>query len=442
MAKLSGFLSIHSFIDNTTNQDSVIGEQSSFTKTFSNDPQLFHESNVALTLYNLKDLTSAQESQFETVCAAVATALNDIQNVSDDPQGGTLEDRVRTNVEASGDLTLVSIGSGVYHAGTDKDFPDYIQVEYTAGGATGWTFDVWLSNTAFKAEYLPIVYTVIPPIDDLNLIWNSFVAAQTEAADNKDLQTTIERAEQYLAGNIPTGYYPVTLTVFNPNNTSQYFEGVFNVAYNGFAGKDIEGVYQAILDYVIANSSASYDSEEWQVVIPALQPTESFYVVPMWGNKAVENQALSYPMLSPVVATSPSVFTDVASTYFSGFVSAEGQSAVLDKMVFTVSLTKSAGIFILADPGNQLGWNSFLDKFPDYMVIPVNDHNIGQLALPTRQIMNALSDLMIRAQAFTVGDTVNSPYAIESMGGYRYMTYRSGSTVLKVMTRESYEAAQ
>lgn len=440
MATLSGFLSINAFIDNANLQNSPIGEQSTFTKTFSNDPQVYFGSNIELSMYDLKDLTVGQQGNLDVVMAAVVAALNNMENLSDDINL-TLEERVASLIEATADLTLVSIGPAVLHSPSSKNFPSSITFEYTAGGATGWTYNIWLSDSYFKDEYLPITYSVIPPIDNLNLFFQAFSAASTEATANKDVSVMMGRAETYLNGNVPTGYMPITLTVLNPSNTQQYVDATFLVAYNGYAGRTTEGAYEAILEYLVDNSGPSYDEQAWLGIIPALQPVETFYFVPMWGNKAVDSQVLSYPLLSPVIDLTPAYIEGVANTYFAPFVGAQTLAAVVAKMNFTVSLTKSAGMFIVADPDNQLGWNMFLEQFPDYMVIPSTDHNIGQISITTRNVINALVDLVIKAQTFTVGDTVNAPYSVETMGGFRYYTKQVGATVLRVLTRESYEAS-
>lgn len=426
MSKIIGFLNIDDFVSNTNGVVNPVGEISNSGLTFSREVKLYPTVESSFLMFFTDTIAGAELAVLEAVNVDISNKLNGIRNGL--PGTGTPIDEVTTVLGAN--VANIIVDTGVINPLDGLDYPGWIEFTLTSNGFN-WEVKIFLSDAVWLTDYDQGQIEIVYPLDDMTQAYNNYSLAEANI-NALDQGSLITKAAVQITVPV-TGYQYIGLTLFNVADMSESVTLPFSIAYNGprTVNTDllmIEGILAGLLD------TGAYTAEEWIYIIPDLVPVNSFRLVARWGNIAVDNIALTYPLCSPTVDLVDG--TTLAGAYWSGMAEAD----VLSHIQYTVALYKSIGLYILPsinNPDGRLKWNGTLE---DYIIITTNDININQLSAATQNAIIILDQLLRVAEAYVTGDTLEAGYSKETDGAYEYISKRTGTIRLSILTRESYLA--
>ena len=454
---LTCFFEINSFIKNGSTPN-TFGELSSLAKTYSTNVLEYHSANGTLLVFDTGTLTTGEPAVLNSTCTAVSTILSGISTYNN--SSSTIIADLQAALGSS--ATVTSVGSTILNTDNGLNYP--VSFIFTVvESAFTWTFQVWINNNDFLANYPLGSFKLIFPINSLQTLYTSYTTAHSTINGLTPLSLTsiinniiVGGLTGYATTNTPivngsgivTGIttttstsVPVTSTVTgiteitanivvqNPLDTTQSFILPVLVAYNGgplFCNQInyFKGFVSSILN------SGSQTEAQWLSIIPSLVPVNTYYFVVNWSNDAVSNGSLPYPIYSPTVPIiAPATF---ASTYFSDFNPA---LTVENTLNYTTFMYKSAGAYVIPDITNLDGVMSWHNKFPDYFLVASGDPNIGQMTSNTVTITTALNNLIQVAESYTTGSTIPTGTTILTRGSRVYLCQVYNAIKICVLTR-------
>lgn len=425
MARILAFCSFDSFINNDVNVTNTVGELSNYAATYEKDVPSYPSGPTTLHQFRMEDIAPAEEPLISTVMEAVASEMPGLETAY--VGGGDLE--LLTDSALSVNIIVRSVGGAVLNPADGEMYPEWIDITYT-GEAGTWDIKIWLVDTSFRSQYTFCEITVVPPIPLVNIdsIINNFPQAQSLITS----LSAVDLMDNMNAQIEPLSYTKASaleLRIFNPSTPSIFYDGTWMYVLNGNVDLVTEvEVSAAIADQILGASD--YNLNEWLPYIPGFEPYNKYFIVPTWNNVSLDNPSLSSPILSPTI--SQGNFNGIINTYFPDETDVPGASVALQ---YSVSLFKSTGFFALADISNPEGRLKWKDKFPDWMVIDVNNIVLSQLQVTTRAAIQNLDLLLRLCDTYQIGDTLDPEYELYIDNGGRWISRKGVGTQLFVLTR-------
>lgn len=424
MSDILAFLEIDRFISNINNTVSVVGELATTSKTYSRDVKIYTNDSSTLHVFDEQSISDEELAVVDLVSNEVLDGLVNIpSNLGGD---GILVNKVR---ELMPDIfTNVTVGRPVVNPVDLINYPEWIQLTVNSNGYL-WTYKVWLVNSSFALEYPAVELEVVTPIDNIQNLYDDFTVA-ANAIQAMRMTTLAERQSNQVTVAV-TGVKVITVTAYNHNNSAESVDVPFLIAFNGSREYvTAELMLRAIEKILLAGGS--HPLSEWAITIPELLPVNVFTIIPTWDNVAVDSPALSAPIYTPTLSNIDK--PELLRTYLP---TAELENTI-PFVEYSVSIYKSLGFYSIPSSANTDGRLTWLIKYPDYMVLAINDPNINQLNNDTQNIIVLLNQLLPVAESYVAGASISAAYALEERDNRTFVTGRTGNVKLAIMTRDSY----
>jgi hypothetical protein len=424
-----GFYVINGFINNAPNVVNAIGELGNKTATYSRDVKQFPNAEGIFNLFSTTEPDDYVYDRINIIGNTISTLLNGLSDYTINGDG-LLDDMERFFGE---EAITVSVGPGILNTVDSKLYPSYIEFTKDVGSLDVHvvTVKIWLSNLHFRDEYPNGTFNLIYPISNLQTLYDNYSTCRTQVL-NLSATFFTTKLTQDLPGVILTGTEVFTVTVHNRLNDAQSFEMPILVAFNGNANYCNEINYTARLVEDLLDPGL-HNLDDWNSVIHLATNINEYFIIPRWNDTAVSNNSLAFPIYTPSVAKTDLLFEAIADNYFPDFTLSE----VEDFIVYTTAVYKSLGFYALPALNNPDGRLSFKGKWEDYFVVKVNDPNIGQMGVETRQMAVLLDSLLIEAERYALGDTLSVGTTVVSRNDMLFLTRISGSIKLSVLARMS-----
>lgn len=396
MYSLKGFIEVSGLVDNTVGATSAIGELSTFSATFTKEQGVYISASYPniqlLSFSSLQDsaqipVPDAYQKSTFAVAGVVYTGINDLSNTSDRAQ--FLQ-------------TLVSlIGTGYQNV----DCGEMVQQgQHWAPEWVSWNpansndfFKIWFSDTSFQAQYDEYSIIVIPPFTPLD---NFFLAgAKVDAALNAVTPTYIVTQMQSAKNGHPETYLQVeSYDYHNPDKTADYVGAQFGVVIYGTYGNNDDAIRDAIVDYILANSTHTRD--EWTKILPDLFKRTEFVIIPFYDTMAIPNKTLNAGVYSPVVPVKKvfsaveAVCSDYADTHITTY---------LEMMSHNY---KSLILAVCGGPDNRNNKFYITDYYSDYIAVPTSSPDFSRMSSTTQDFAIQLATLLQKAEDLTAVNQV------------------------------------
>ena len=424
MYSLKGFITIPTFEDNVIGAISPIGELSTRSRTYSREIGLYADEtypNVNLVSFSSQDETGKVEvtpSYRDNVLKVTQwifeqALINVFANDSSSLVAAIL-------TEFSADLENITIGTMV----TDGSYwlPEFIGWKAKNTGpdeGSGLTtvdnqIKLWFSDAAFQNQYDEYEIVVIPPIDDLNQLFDLYVTVS-------DIVTAQSLADRMLRVESATNGDPYTylrneefdwLDQYNDNNviTTNWL-----VAIYGIAGNNIDNIKAALTQYALDNSNKT--REEWLVIMPDLFRISEFIIRPLWENYSIPNETLVAGIYSPIGRIKE--LTEIAEGACIGYESTH----VANVVEFFNFIYKSIALLIVGSPENRDGLIVFSNFITDYINVPTTSLDFNRMQPETQDWVNLMYSMVKEAEEMTDFSTLDVGFSRVYRGDNMYIAY-------------------
>jgi hypothetical protein len=422
---LKGFINNSTFMDATPGAVSTIGELSTQSSTYSTTKANYFQESTAPDL-TLVSFTSNDSSQGNVqVPQNLATQVLEIAAwVYAQTQAVPNPGEIAAATITSGLLAQFETSAQNFTCGTmisDGTYwvPEWVQWENTTDStygsiSTGNTniIKIWFVDGSFKTEYDGYQIVVIPPITPLNNFFTTSanVEALLDAVTYIDTINLIQGAKN---GNPETAIVGETYDYVDPNNANNLLPTNWTLLIYGPAGNNIDAIQNALINYILANSS--YTQAQWTNILPSLFKQTEFTLIPMWDQFAIPNRNQQSGIFSPLANASRalSMMTSVAQSYSAKQIAS---NTVVQTFPYANIPLVSCG------SANNSGNNFQLeDVFPDLLSVPSTSTDFSKMSAGTQTFFLMINSMLIAAQSLTQYGNVPTGMSTLTRDGIFYL---------------------
>lgn len=434
MTIVLGFLEFDEFNDRDSQSVNPVGEASQSSKTFGLDIDPYVYDTATLHVGKFDGITAPQRAVKDAVLADIMPLLANLRTLA---PSGTMLTNVKAILEVGGILVVNAVAATVILNPKDsKQYPASISFSYVKDGAVNWDFQIWLADASYRQEYMGVHYRVLPPLANMDLVYNNFGQARVEIQNNSSLESVATRTATFNGNSVYTSTSVIYMTLVNPSNANDFISAPFIILNNGLAGINYADQVTAIMDAVIDDSTHS--GGDWEDVIPETRPTTRWLFIPDYENVAIVNGGVSH--MSSATPLSIDRSTTLVNKYWPSIVADKTLPTTLEYAAYLPMLYLSAGLYGICDPGSVSGFVKFKDEFPQYMTFDVNNPAIAMLEPNTRTLIQRMDGALRYANMYVPGMVMPAGYSVETFDGRQYVKVGTDRMIVLVMTKASFLA--
>lgn len=395
MYNLSAFMAIAAMANNTPGNDSVIGELTTTSSTFSREVGRYSNTNypdVRLLSFSSKDVDTGTKIEVPGLYANKLLELG--QWMFSKAIDGSLSDNKETSrqliaQEFAGSLEILAIGSMVTNG--NYYLPEYIFVKELSSSDDN-VLRVWFSDPAFRAQFDQYELVPVPPIDNLDDFHKDRITVQN-LIKGITVVKNISKAQELTASS------PETILVSREYNWVDKIDPTitypvpWTVAIYGLAGNNEDVIRQTLVDYILANSA--YERSEWELIFPDLfRPTE-FYITPLWDRYSLPNQQTYAGMYSPTIP-----LKDMLG-YARQTVQDATDEYLQENLIGSTTVYRGLAFLAVGNPRNRNDLFRFDALWPQYIALSTTNIDFNRIDTDTQQFILKLIEMMKVAETIS-----------------------------------------
>ncbi len=413
MRLVQGFVTKDSFVNNQGGAVAQFFELSPLSMTYSKERGEYQAAAFAgdiLHTFTTKETSNGQS--FTLQSTEVSDILSIVNAVLSYCSGHVFSSSEFVNYIRTAFSTKISnFAHGALYEGDRYSIPDW--TSWTTVGGT--EIRIWHRDEAFQNQYSFYEIVTVAPLDNIDQFFGRYsdISAKMKAMTFSTVMERIQTAK----GVYPETYARVlTFKYYNPNNSSQYTETQWGVLVYGKNGDNIDSIKDAIVDYLLKNSTHS--EAEWKIIFPEVFMRTEFVFFPRWDMVSIHNTtdmgALYSAIVKPaemqghVVMNSP---TPVTPTY------------VADKLSIMPFDYKSVTCGVLCGSTNTANVDDITEIFPDYIPVPTSSLDFNRMTEKTRDWVVKMVDLLRLAETATEFSTVMNPMRRVTRNGKLFVCF-------------------
>lgn len=430
---LKGFMVMQSLSNNDPGMIAQIGELSTYSKTFTKE--LGHYSRDEYPAVDMMSFYSHREGVGDIKVPVVYqdTLLEMSQWLYTNAVGGLFD------VSKSNFLSLFlsewaafveSVDAGDMTASLDEVswLPQYLKFKLRGPGEENYV-KIWFTDDAFRRQYDEYEIEVVPPIENLDDLTDTpiNVKAKLDALDDSERMIRIEEAKD---GHPSTRVRIDMYDWMNPLAPETVLSTSWGIVIYGPAGNNIDNIRNALVKYIIANSS--YTREEWEDYLPDLFKATEYILTPLWTNYSIPNETLMAGLYSPTVPVQE--ILEIAKSTATRYDATHVESVLST----SVSMYRSLSFLAVGGPDNRDGIMTYQERFKDYIVIPTTSSEFSRMSPSTQEWVVLLSQMLKVAETMTEFTDVPLRMTRLIRDGIMYVVASFEDVQYLVVSRQSY----
>jgi hypothetical protein len=394
MYVLKGFANHALLANNTPGSNNAIGEISNQSLTYSREIGQYVNA-VAPNITLISFLSAANgvaqpiESGFET---RTMTIIEWIYNLALTESGQMYADVFLNQILAAfqGQASNFQCGNIVSDA-AGHYIPEWVSWSDSVDTIDPSNFvRIWFADASFSAQYDEFAIVVVPPITPLDDFFKTGteVEAEVNAVTISQLFTNAQNAK----GGFPETIFRSDMYNWNdPLQPTHLVPTQWTTLIYGIAGNNIDSIKDALIAYILANSSHS--QADWTQIFPDIFKRTEFTLVPNWGNYAIPNRVVEAGIYSPIANLSAenAQLTSYASSYPTAHINAHAT-------VFGHPY-KSLAIGAIGSDQNRDNLYELTQVFPDFISVSSQSTDFARMSQDTQGWAELLEQMLIVAEA-------------------------------------------
>lgn len=425
MHLIKGFVSIANQVNNFPNQISLLGELSTWCRTYSKEiGEYYLESLPDLRLSTFVSNDSVTGDAIELTnekSEHILSIVNSMIQYSDTntPPFNTIEYRNEIIEQFTGEISAFNFGP--FRSTGDLTLPEWVSWTMMSDNTD---IKIWLSDVAFREQYDNYEIVVIPPIEPVDALFNNYaetiinLASKTLEELNEEIQLEKDvHPETYLRIN--------TFNLINSLNDTQFYSTVWGILIYGKAGDNIDSIKDAVVEYILERSS--HTRAEWEVLMPDLFKRTEFIFIPRWDIISIPNLTTASELYSNMIK--PAEAIEYAKDYVDFL-----NDNFIDNNIYLMPYDYKAIMLIALNGVNNVPGKQKLDElYPDYIPVASTTLDFGRMQPATQNFVLRLGELLIAAETVTPYSTV--------AGGFRKIFREGKLYVSSVLDNVNYLVA-
>lgn len=412
---VKGFVTIDAYVNNNPGIVSLLGELSTWSRTYSREKGEYLDSNIPgfkLTTFRVSD--SDNGIQKALVPSQVTQILQIVKDCIDYAQSHIRPydpNDFRNTILANFHIRIENLNMGAFIDNGFIALPQWIS--WDSKEHNNAFVRVWLVDEAFQDQYDEHHITVIPPVerlDDLFSIYSTAVGKINERSLT-DMMELIQEAKN----EHPETYIRLQEFDFvNTLNTNQKTKTNWGILIYGKNGDNVDSIKDAIIDFVLANST--HTRSEWETIFPDLFKRTEFVFLPRWDKTSIPNLGQLANLYSSIL--DPRECIEFAKEQISFY---DDAFIELNTNIFPYDY-KALSIVSVNGNNNLEGARNLYEVFPDYIPIPSTSPDFNRMQLRTREWVIFIQNLIIAAETANDFTSVSNPMRKQLKGGILFIS--------------------
>lgn len=391
---IKGFVVIGDYVKNIPGEIAPLGELSTWSMTYTKERGEYV--NTLIPGYKLVTFTSVESGSGEEVELDDDQVLEILRVVREiglygagsirpyDPQD------FRNSITSTFNSEIENFNFGQFVDNDHLAMPEWIS--WTSLNFNNASIKIWLADESFRSQYDDFKITVLPPLANLDDFFKNYASVVDQLADVDPIEKMdeLQAAKELHPETYVRTYRFYFVNRVNPaHRTATYW----NLLIYGQAGDNIDAVKDAVVDYILDNSTK--DSSEWEQIMPDLFKRTEFVMIPHWDKLAIGNlnnlAGLYSSMLDPKEALE---FVKSAVSFYNP-IHVENNCITFPHDYKTLMITSVNG------ENNLTGHEKLNEIFPDYLPVPSTSTDFARMEIMTREWSLALSNALAVAETAT-----------------------------------------
>lgn len=427
MKTLSAFMSMSAMNNNVPGLTSAIGELSQYSASFSREVGRYGKPefpDVRLVSFDCRD--------DDTIVILDPGYSNAILALGQWMYSKAITGKFTSDKDACQQMITADFSTTieVTAIGAMRTNGNYWLPEFLFFKVLGQTDDnlmrVWFSDPAFQAQYDLYEIIVVPPVVPLDDLHKDRLTVKS-LLEGITIPHMLDEAAKLI------GEHPATRTVaknydwVDRNDPTVRYPTPWTVIIYGAAGDNPDVIREALVDYILANST--FPREDWELIYPDLfRPTE-FYIAPIWDRYSLPNQVKAAGMFSPTIPYrhmmdyAVQMVDNITTEY-----AAENMLAISVNYKGLMCLT-------MGNPRNRYDLFRFEELWPRYINLSTEHDDFGRIDDETRAFILFLVNMLRIAE--DVNEFSKLPIGMSRLerGGIKYLGATHDEIMYLVATR-------
>jgi hypothetical protein len=417
--------------NNTPGVVAVAGELSDNARTFSREKGIYSDKTKApdLVLYNFISKVDG---------TAVVMPVGTVQQTLDIGNFIYTHANVTAAVLLQNLLTNYAGQAGNFACGNmitagGVTLPEWVSWKNLSDTAHPDNFHrVWFVDGSFQLQYDETEIYVVPPFDTLDNFFKdgdqvqTYVSALTSTdAMNRIMAVKQGYAETYIRTN--------TFNWVDPLNSNHTIATDWSVLIYGPAGDNPDSIKDAIMAYILANSTHSRD--DWVKYFPDIFKRTEFIILPLWDQLAIPNKELTIGIYSPQM-----VYADV-SAKMASFATQYPPTHIDANLTMYSHPYRSVSLCSVGSPDNRNAVYRLPGMFPDLISVSSTSLDFNRMKAATQTWAAMLEDMLVAAETVTQFTSVPVGMNKVMRDGILYVTKSYQNVNYLVVAKSSVDAA-
>lgn len=403
MKVLKGFVTISQYINNTPGNTSVLGELSTWSMTYSKEKGEYKDISLPgyslISFKNIESTTGVAEAVQQSQALQVLQVVNQSINYAISHVRPYNQSDFKNTLLAAFNARISTLNFGPFVDNGSIALPQWIS--WVSLEHNNSLVKIWLADEAFQNQYDEYEITVLPPLTNLDNFFGLYSTVVANLSNNtlSQLSDAIEVAK----GLHPETYLRIlNFDFINTANISQHHSTNWGVLVYGKAGDNIDTIKDAIIEYVLANST--HDRSAWENILPDLFKRTEFIFLPRWDKEAIPNLGNLSILYSSILDPKECLQFAKDNIAFYTDVFIDDNTTILPYDYKAISLVCVNG------SSNVDGKKKLTDVFPDYIPISSTSTDFNRMQVATRNWVLLMEELLILAETATEFTSVPSPF--------------------------------
>jgi hypothetical protein len=422
MFLLKGFITNAKFISNVAGVVAAHGEISTQSLTYSREKGLYTAPTVAdLTLTSFLAVQDNVATQLtDQISLHVLTVARYIYDRSIARGSEIFADELLTDLITQQGSSAQNFNCGAIVNNGSVWMPEWVSWQNISvpSIAAANTIKIWFADASFSAQYDESQLVVVPPVTNLNSFF-------LPASDVQIMINALVPSETMIAIQAAKDGYPEsvirseTYNWVDPYNPAFKIPVTWNLLLYGIAGDNIDSVQDALVNYILANSTHTRD--EWIVIFPDLFRRREFILMPLWTQYSVPNRTLEAGIYSPVTNLQSAVA--LTKQAIVGY-----PSLHIDNHIELMATPyKSLAIMTVGNPENTDSLFEVSQVFSDYIGLFSTSEDFNRMSLNTQGWVLMLAAMIPVAENVSEFSTVPTGMTKVTRDNILYVVKRYGA---------------
>lgn len=417
MYVLKGFIVNSTFVNNAVGQTSVMGEMTTQSATYSREKGLYQNDTISPDI-QLVSYTSATDG----TATPVANDLRDrtlaiAKWVYDQVNKGVqiFSDQLLQDILTQFQSTAGSFACGaIISDGNGHWVPEWVSWVDNALTQAGTQNQIklWFVDASFQSEFDDYSFSIVPPLTPLDNFFQT--GAQVDASINARTIPQLFSQVATVRGIDPeTIQVALTYNYIDPNNASHIVPTQWIVLIYGAAGNTIDSINDALVAYILANSTHTRD--DWVKILPDLFRRTEFILIPLEDQLAIPDQALKPGIYATVtnLARINALYKTLVPSY---------PSAHIDSHLSLMAHPfKNLQIAVVGSTDNRNNWYELNQVFPDILAVSSTSTDFGRMSQDTQGFLLALDQMLNTAESMGQFTDIPRGYTRLTRDGILYL---------------------